>query len=424
MMSSTTSTWRPSSSAVEVLDDAHHARGLRGAAVGGHGHEVDVDRQLDGPAEVAHEDHGALEHADQQRRLVGVVGGDLRARARRPGSPGCGGVDQHGPHVGLGPGRDARSVLVAGHRRDITGAPRLDPETAARTAHPPAAGELGPTASPRRHGEDALDLGQRRRVVVGLLGVRTGADVAQPAAEGAPGQRPAGGGTRAHRRVGQRLGGQRLEQRHLVAQHPRLPGQHAGRGRGPPPRRTAAAARGGRGCARRRDRRWWGRTPARGPSAAHSAWVSRRRRPSSGWRWPGSMPARPSAPAPRSRLTRIVSAWSSMVCPVATSAGRTAKRAARARASRLGPGATDTRRRSKRAPTRAAASATTSASASEPARRPWSTWIGRDVAAGRGGQHEQGQRVGAARHRARQRRTRRREGAPGQEVGDEGRWVR
>ena len=60
---------------VEVLDDAHHARRLRGAAVGGHGHEVDVDRQGDGPAEVAHEEHGALEHGDQQRRL--------RRRSRR-----------------------------------------------------------------------------------------------------------------------------------------------------------------------------------------------------------------------------------------------------------------------------------------------------------------------------------------------------
>ena len=55
---------------VEVLDDAHHARGLGGAAVGGHGHEVDVDGQVDGPAQVAHEEHGPLEHGDEQRRLV------------------------------------------------------------------------------------------------------------------------------------------------------------------------------------------------------------------------------------------------------------------------------------------------------------------------------------------------------------------
>ena len=53
---------------VEVLDDAHDARGLGGAAVGGDGHEVDVDRQRDGAAQVAHEEHGALEHADEEGR--------------------------------------------------------------------------------------------------------------------------------------------------------------------------------------------------------------------------------------------------------------------------------------------------------------------------------------------------------------------
>src|SRR5580700_7439218 len=46
---------------VEVLDDPHHPRRPGGAAVRRHGHEVDVDRELDGPTEVAHEQHGALE---------------------------------------------------------------------------------------------------------------------------------------------------------------------------------------------------------------------------------------------------------------------------------------------------------------------------------------------------------------------------
>ena len=73
------------------------------------------------------------------------------------------------------------------------------------------------------------------------------------------------------------------------------------------------------------------------PAAAQSVWVSLRRRARSGWRDPGTMPARPSAPAPRRRLTRMVSAWSSMVWPVAASLGSTASRAARARASRFGP---------------------------------------------------------------------------------------
>ena len=61
---------------------------------------------------------------------------------------------------------------------------------------------------------------------------------------------------------------------------------------------------------------------APGPRRHTDAWVSARRRPSSGWRGPGAMPARPSAPAPRSRLTRTVSAWSSMVCPVAAPSGQ------------------------------------------------------------------------------------------------------
>src|SRR5580658_6805859 len=69
---------------VEVLDDAHHARGLGGAPVGGHGHEVDVDRQGDGAAEVAHEEHGALEHGDEERGLVGVVPGDVGAQLGDP----------------------------------------------------------------------------------------------------------------------------------------------------------------------------------------------------------------------------------------------------------------------------------------------------------------------------------------------------
>src|SRR5207244_432983 len=49
-------------------------------------------------------------------------------------------------------------------------------------------------------------------------------------------------------------------------------------------------------------------------------------------------------------------------------------RARRARASRFGPGETSTRSRRKPAPNRAAAAARTAASATEPARRPWSTW--------------------------------------------------
>src|SRR5690606_29083678 len=64
---------------VEVLDDAHDPGRAGRGAVGRHGHEVDLDRQADGPHEVGEEDEGALEDADEQRRLVRVVEGDLVA---------------------------------------------------------------------------------------------------------------------------------------------------------------------------------------------------------------------------------------------------------------------------------------------------------------------------------------------------------
>ena len=63
-----------------------------------------------------------------------------------------------------------------------------------------------------------------------------------------------------------------------------------------------------------------------------------------------------------------------MVWPVADPGASAPRRAARARASRFGPAPTSTRTASNRAPSRAAAPATTSASAAEPGRKPWSTW--------------------------------------------------
>src|SRR5664280_1835342 len=117
------------------------------------------------------------------------------------------------------------------------------------------------------------------------------------------------------------------------------------------------------------DGSWTGARPRR----RHRSTVSARRRASSGCRGPGRIAASPSTPAPRSRLTSTVSAWSSAVCPVAASGPSTSRRAWRARASRLGPSSTTTRTDSNRAPNRRAAPATTSASAAEPGRRPWST---------------------------------------------------
>jgi hypothetical protein len=62
---------------VEVLEDAHHPRGLRRGAVGGDGHEVDLAPDVQVAHEVGQEQEGALEDADQQEILAGVVAGYL-----------------------------------------------------------------------------------------------------------------------------------------------------------------------------------------------------------------------------------------------------------------------------------------------------------------------------------------------------------
>ena len=67
---------------VEVLEDPHDAAGVGRRAVGRHGHEVDLARDLDVAHEVGQEEDGALEHADQQQVAAGVVAGDLLRRAR------------------------------------------------------------------------------------------------------------------------------------------------------------------------------------------------------------------------------------------------------------------------------------------------------------------------------------------------------
>ena len=58
---------------VEVLEDAHHAAGLGGRAVGRDGHEVDLAAGLEVAHQVGQEQERALEHADQQQVLAGVV---------------------------------------------------------------------------------------------------------------------------------------------------------------------------------------------------------------------------------------------------------------------------------------------------------------------------------------------------------------
>src|SRR5262245_7802447 len=69
---------------VEVLEDAHHARGVSGCSVARNGHEVDFARHRYRPHQVGHEEDRALEHADEQKLLAGVVGRDLGAQLADP----------------------------------------------------------------------------------------------------------------------------------------------------------------------------------------------------------------------------------------------------------------------------------------------------------------------------------------------------
>ena len=76
-MSSTIRTCRPSERRVEVLEDAHDARGLRRGAVGRDGHEVDLAADVEVAHQVGQEQEGALQDPDQQQVLALVVAGDV-----------------------------------------------------------------------------------------------------------------------------------------------------------------------------------------------------------------------------------------------------------------------------------------------------------------------------------------------------------
>ena len=64
---------------IEVLHDAHDTARARRRPVRRHRHEVELDGQVDRAGEIGHEHERALEDADEQRRMVVVVGGDLLA---------------------------------------------------------------------------------------------------------------------------------------------------------------------------------------------------------------------------------------------------------------------------------------------------------------------------------------------------------
>ena len=179
-------------------------------------------------------------------------------------------------------------------------------------------------------GEDPVDGGR-----VGRVAVDRRASAAGPA-----GRRPAGRRSSARASVGSRPAAPASARASVVGEHvsavrtSRADDVAAG-----DRRPSAAAARGGRGCGRSGGRRSTGRRPATSPRSAHSrrGLVRGAGRAAAG---SGRAPSRasPSSPAPRSRLMSIVSARSSAVWPVSAPAGRAARRAARARASRFGAG--------------------------------------------------------------------------------------
>src|ERR1019366_480191 len=58
---------------VEVFQDPYDAARLRRGSIGGDGHEVELERQLNAAGEVGEEDERPFEHADQKRRATGIV---------------------------------------------------------------------------------------------------------------------------------------------------------------------------------------------------------------------------------------------------------------------------------------------------------------------------------------------------------------
>ena len=136
---------------------------------------------------------------------------------------------------------------------------------------------------------------------------------------------------------------------------------------------AAGAARGGPGCAGGRGTRWSGPRPGRQASPAHSSVVSARRRSRRGRR-SRRMPASPSRPAPPQEVEQHGLGLIVGGVP-GEDVGRQDGVAGRPRPGlQVRPAATSIRSALKPAPKRAGPSATTSASAVDPARSPWSTW--------------------------------------------------
>ena len=117
------------------------------------------------------------------------------------------------------------------------------------------------------------------------------------------------------------------------------------------------------------------------------------------------MPDSPSPPLPRRSRSSTVSAWSSAVCPVSAPAGSAARRAPRARASRLGPGATSTVWHTNATPSSAAICGGRVGFGGRFRAQAVVDVVGDDVEPVPDGEGDEGGRVGAARERAGHRRS-------------------
>src|ERR1039457_3282307 len=150
---------------VEVLHDPDHARGAGRAPVRRDRHKVDVDREVDHAGEIAHEDHGALQDPDEERRFGGVVGGDGGAQLCHPRGQSLGG-DHRLAHLGRDPARHRRSGTLRLHRRNLIGL-TLDGQARCGATHPSPARDLRRHAVAGRDVEDAGDLGGRGWMAIG-----------------------------------------------------------------------------------------------------------------------------------------------------------------------------------------------------------------------------------------------------------------
>ncbi len=68
-----------------VLLNPDFPGGLRPAAIGGHGHKVNLAIQGDRPDHVGKKHHDALEHADENGVFPGVIGRQLPAQLSNAG---------------------------------------------------------------------------------------------------------------------------------------------------------------------------------------------------------------------------------------------------------------------------------------------------------------------------------------------------